>query len=206
MARSRIPHEVDTAKIEKSASAPEVAIFAKTFNQLLVEKEIHQDDLADALGISTGSISSYRNGKKEPRLSMIVKIANYLGVDCHYLMTGIHADNAPEAKEIGLSDTAINKTKAFQNKAALSAVLESRHFFALIDAILRSVKYADNRGHLIVEHIVQILRGQDDTIPAEDMDAIFKYKAIDSAGKLFDEISARLYDEKRRGRTDSKKD
>ena len=78
MSRKRIPHEVDTAAIEENAQSPEMAIFAKTLNALLVEKNVHQDDMARALGISTGSISSWRNGKKEPRLSMIIKIADYL--------------------------------------------------------------------------------------------------------------------------------
>ena len=69
MARTRIPHEVDDAIIEKNTKGrPEMTIFAKTLNRLLVEKGIHQDDLAQALGISSGSISSYRRGEKEPRL------------------------------------------------------------------------------------------------------------------------------------------
>ena len=82
MARTRIPHEVDAAIIEENTKGrPEMTIFAKTLNHLLVEKGIHQDDLAQALGISSGSISSYRRGEKEPRFTMIVKIADYLGVE-----------------------------------------------------------------------------------------------------------------------------
>ena len=38
MSRKRIPHEVDTAAIEENAQSPEMAIFAKTLNALLVEK------------------------------------------------------------------------------------------------------------------------------------------------------------------------
>lgn len=109
MARTRIPHEVDAAIIEENTKGrPEMTIFAKTLNHLLVEKGIHQDDLAQALGISSGSISSYRRGEKEPRFTMIVKIADYLGVDCHYLMTGVRAEHYSVANELGLSEDAID--------------------------------------------------------------------------------------------------
>ena len=64
MTRSRTQHEVDSEKIKENASSPEIKRFAETFNSILVEKKIHQDDLAHALGIATGSVSSYRNGKK----------------------------------------------------------------------------------------------------------------------------------------------
>ena len=111
MPRKRTTHEVDSATIEENAQSPEMAMFAKTLNTLLVEKSIHQEDMAQALGVATGSISSWRNGKKEPRLSMIVKIADYLGVDCHYLMTGVQAKNYVCSNELGLSEKAIEKLK-----------------------------------------------------------------------------------------------
>lgn len=199
MARSRIPHEVDTAVINDNASSPEVSTFAKTLNALLVEKNIHQEDLARALGISTGTISYYRSGKKEPRLSRIIKIADYLNVDCHYLMTGTKAENVTTAREIGLSDAAINKVKSFRDKAALSAVLESQNLFVLITAIADSAKYADNRGYLIGKHMTQVISGQKATVPPEDMDYTFLGKTIDATVKLFREVSARLYDEKEGG-------
>ena len=61
------------------------------------------------MGVSTGSISEYRNGKKEPRLTIIVKLADFLGVDCHYLLTGVQAENYIGAKDLGLSDGAIQR-------------------------------------------------------------------------------------------------
>lgn len=142
MSRKRIPHEVDNAEIEKNAQNTEIMTFAKTLNSLLIEKEIHQEDMARALGISTGSISSYRNGKKEPRLTMILKIANFLGVDCHYLMTGVQASNYVCSNELGLSGKAINAIK--ENKASggwgfdvLNALLENPYFFKFLLEIRR---------------------------------------------------------------------
>jgi len=196
MARSRVPHEVDDNVIDANAQIPEIATFAKTLNQLLIEKHVHQEDLAQALGISTGSISSYRNGKKEPRLSMIVKIANYLGADCHYLMTGVKSENATFSRDACLSDKAAEIMKENKGTAALSQVLESPNFWRMLSCIGNAAKHADNRGEIIKLGISQALNGDENAVPAEDMDGFFKFAAIDAAGKLFDEVSERLYNEK----------
>ena len=148
MSRKSIPHEVDTAAIEENAQSPEMAIFAKTLNALLVEKNVHQDDMARALGISTGSISSWRNGKKEPRLSMIIKIADYLGVDCHYLMTGVQAENYVCSNDLGLSAGVINWLKSITGDPVrlemLNAILGNKTFQAILPSVyeLKKVQIA----------------------------------------------------------------
>ena len=148
MSRKRIPHEVDTAAIEENAQSPERAIFEKTLNALLVEKNVHQDDMARALGISTGSISSWRNGKKEPRLSMIIKIADYLGVDCHYLMTGVQAENYVCSNDLGLSAGVINWLKSITGDPVrlemLNAILGNKTFQAILPSVyeLKKVQIA----------------------------------------------------------------
>ena len=148
MSRKRIPHEIDTAAIEENAQSPEMAIFAKTLNALLVEKNVHQDDMARALGISTGSISSWRNGKKEPRLSMIIKIADYLGVDCHYLMTGVQAENYVCSNDLGLSAGVINWLKSITGDPVrlemLNAILGNKTFQAILPSVyeLKKVQIA----------------------------------------------------------------
>lgn len=148
MPRKRIPHEVDTAAIEENAQSPEMATFAKTLNSLLVEKNVHQDDMAQALGISTGSVSSWRNGKKEPRLSMIIKVADYLGVDCHYLMTGIQAENYACSNDLGLSAGVINWLKSIIDDPVrlemLDAILGNKTFQAILPSVyeLKNIQIA----------------------------------------------------------------
>ena len=85
MSKKRVPHSVDPSVIEENTAGidgKDRRTFAMTLNQLMEEKGVAQDEMADALGISTGSISNYRSGKTEAKLSAIIKIANYLGVDC----------------------------------------------------------------------------------------------------------------------------
>lgn len=133
----------------------------------------------------------------------IKKLSEYYGVTSDYLL-GL--SNTPSRKEdiqaacktTGLTETAINKVKYFQDKAALSAVLESQKLFDLIKAIADSAKYAGNRGHLIAEHMMQAMQGKRDTVPGEDLDYIFLGKTIDATVKLFHEVSARLYSEKKK--------
>lgn len=147
MARTRITHEVDDAIIDENTKGrPEIALFAKTLNRLLAEKNVHQDDLAQALGISTGSVSNYRNGKKAPGFTMIVKIADYLGVDCNYLMTGVKADNYMAATELGLSEAAIRQLK----KILLSPVFKKElNDFVGSDCFRQMIAYFFNfRGRM----------------------------------------------------------
>ena len=127
MTRTREVHDVDEANIDLNANgSPEKAAFAKTLNKVIKENGIHQEQLAKTLGISTGSISEYRNGKKEPRLTMIVRLADYLGVDCHYLMTGIHAENYKCADDLGLSEGAIKSIKSLKQ---MSFLLDALNYF-----------------------------------------------------------------------------
>ena len=115
MARKRATQEVDTARIENNAKSLEVAIFAKTLNTLLEDRGMHQTELAEKTGIAQATISSYRNGLQEPKMYNLIKIAECLGVDCHYLMTGIQAKNYISTSELGLSEAAIRRLKELRS-------------------------------------------------------------------------------------------
>jgi transcriptional regulator with XRE-family HTH domain len=53
----------------------------KKLKELLKLRNIKQIELAEAVGISPARLSSYLADKREPSLDMLVKIAEYLGVD-----------------------------------------------------------------------------------------------------------------------------
>lgn len=151
-----------------------------------------------------GSYNVKTNKNIGMRAEYVIAFADFYGVSTDYIL-GL--SNTPSRKEdvqsacktTGLTETAINKVKNFQDKAALSAVLESQKLFDLIKAIADSAKYADNRGYLIGKHMTQVISGQKATVPPEDMDYTFLGKTIDATVKLFREVSARLYDEKEGG-------
>lgn len=205
MARTRTTHEVDDVIIDENTSGrPEMAIFAKTLNRLLIEKGIHQDDLAQTLGISSGSISSYRNGKKEPRFTMIVKIADYLGVDCHYLMTGVQAKNYVCTKDLGLSEKAINRIlfettpipgleipeSEMDLTSILNRLLTSSKFWRIVHLLggyIRAPKQEMSRGAEIAReyHLINYGADTSDTAMVKD---VLGYKLQRAFNTLLDEI------------------
>lgn len=172
MSKKRTPHSVDYAVIEENLrgkpNGSTISAFAHTLNRLLAEKEIDQEQMADDLKMSEGAISNYRNGKAEPKLSAIIKIAKYLNVDCNYLMTGIQSQHI-SLGDIGFSGDAISKIMSFMPSAenvelfelehpdavnvegnlrtsdmcALNALIEAKSFHALILAVEKCMHCLD---------------------------------------------------------------
>lgn len=62
--------------------------FTIIFSKILKEKGITGKELATNTNISQSLISDYKNGKVEPSMTNIHKIANYLDISCDYLITG----------------------------------------------------------------------------------------------------------------------
>lgn len=204
--------------MESKIATPQSVEIAKRLRSLRESVGLNPEQLSRAIyeksGVRIGrnSIINYEvgesyNTKTDKNLGMrseyVIAFADFYGVSADYLL-GL--SNTPSRKEdvqsacktTGLTETAINKVKNFQDKAALSAVLESQKLFDLIKAIADSAKYAGNRGHLIAEHMMQAIQGKRVTVPGEDLDYIFLGKTIDATVKLFHEVSARLYNEKKK--------
>lgn len=146
--KKRVPHSVDTNVIKENAAAffssdkaKLVETFAITLNTLMEEKGIDQEKMSDELQISSGAISNYRNGKAEPGLTRIIKIANYLDVDCSYLMTGISAANTTLSKDTGLSDGAIELLR-YLNK---SPIREDKRTISFLNLALPNPKNKVNK-------------------------------------------------------------
>ena len=56
--------------------------------QLRRRKGLNQAKLAQLLDLSTSTIAMYEQGRREPSVSIIVALADALGVTIHYLLTG----------------------------------------------------------------------------------------------------------------------
>lgn len=100
-------HFVVSRKIHRHVKSVEGENFAQTLNELMWDKRMTQQALAKATGLSTGAISQYRNGRAEPKVYAIVKIAQALDVDCNMLLTGVHAQNRDVSRDYGLSGKAM---------------------------------------------------------------------------------------------------
>ena len=83
-------------------------IFGKRLEQLLIEKEISQGEMAKAMNCSRQSINFYILGKRNPDIALAGRMARYLGVSCDYLvgLSDIRQDKSANltADQLGLAD------------------------------------------------------------------------------------------------------
>lgn len=56
-------------------------IFSENLSEILEEQNMSQKELADATGLSKGTISGYVNGTKIPGVRAIINMVYVLGVD-----------------------------------------------------------------------------------------------------------------------------
>jgi len=61
-------------------------LFIKRLQELLDDKDITQRELAQRIGVTEVTISRYLNGERKPRIEIISKIAEVLGVSIDYLL------------------------------------------------------------------------------------------------------------------------
>ena len=61
-------------------------VFAERLKELRLEKELGQEELAKALGLSHGIISLWENKLREPKMSNLVLLAQYFDVTIDYLV------------------------------------------------------------------------------------------------------------------------
>ena len=64
-------------------------VFFERFAALCKEMNETPNSVAKALGISSGSVTAWKNGT-EPRSKTLAKLAEYFGVTTDYLLNGIH--------------------------------------------------------------------------------------------------------------------
>ena len=79
----------------------------KIFEALLAERGVTAYQVAKATGISTGSLSDWKNGRSSPKVEKLKKIADYFGVSVDYLLGN-------EEKPAVKSDALKNDSKLFQ--------------------------------------------------------------------------------------------
>lgn len=68
--------------------------FATNLRTLRLKNNIRQQTIADALGINRTTYTHWELGDAEPKISTIIKLAEMLNVDCHFLLTGESAESA----------------------------------------------------------------------------------------------------------------
>ena len=111
--------------------------FRFRLKQVMEERDISASELSRLSGVGKSDISNYLNGKYMPKQDKVFLLANALGVNPGWLMTGVEQRTESEESEAPITDEArilakgIDKLPPEQRAQALAVV---RAMFA---------KYAD---------------------------------------------------------------
>ena len=62
--------------------------FARVLDRLIKARKTKVKELCEATGITRQAISDYRRGISTPKSGILIKLADYFGVSCDYLLTG----------------------------------------------------------------------------------------------------------------------
>ncbi len=82
-------------------------IIAKRLSELRKKKGIKQDEIAELLNVKRATVANYETGKRAPDYETIIKLADYYGVSCDYIIRGIKSEFAEVHNSTGLSNEAI---------------------------------------------------------------------------------------------------
>lgn len=61
-------------------------MIGRRLKALREEKELKQEDVAKAIGVTPEAIGNYENGKREPKGEILTKLADYFQVSTDYLL------------------------------------------------------------------------------------------------------------------------
>lgn len=88
--------------------------FAVRLTELREKKKLKRQEVADSIGISRASLEYYEKGKRKPDVEVALKLADFYGVTCDYLIRGVRSEFVGIQKTTGLSDKAIETLSTFK--------------------------------------------------------------------------------------------
>lgn len=109
-------------------------MFADRIKELRKEKGITQVDLADAMGLSKGTVAMWEVGKREASFDTLDKLADYFQVPIDYLL--------------GRSD---DKSETSYKEDFIERILGHERKY---DELFQNIKMLDDYGYILVEKVI----------------------------------------------------
>ena len=131
-------------------------MFWEIFLTLCEQHSIKPNPLAKQLGISSGAVTSWKNGKV-PHHSTLIKIANYFDVSVDYLL-----GKTDEASPAGEKKTAPALPLTDAEKQIFISYRSNQAFREAVDNILRLMPKEDPQTILGAGRIFRAARSSDD--------------------------------------------
>lgn len=80
--------------------------------ELREEKKLTQEQFAHEFHVSRETVSLWERGERDIKTDVTVKMADFFGVTCDYILRGIESDHVDIHRATGLSDKAISMLEA----------------------------------------------------------------------------------------------
>lgn len=118
------------------------------FKKLCDEKGVKPNNVAKEVGIASGTITNWKNGKSTPHIDKLRKVADYFNVPLYYL---INDEKIPVKDGYWLdAETAKMAQEIFENKELRllfnSAIDSKPQDLKLVHDMLLRLKEGDNNG------------------------------------------------------------
>ena len=91
--------------------------------ELRKSRNMTQDDLANALGVSRVQINQWESGSREISNSRIIKIAEFFGTTCDYVLLGKETNNSTE---FGILSSTGNEISEVLSESTIKALCDIR--------------------------------------------------------------------------------
>lgn len=132
-------------------------MLSQRLKQLRSENNLTQAQLADILGIAKTTLAAYEQGKSEPNIELLIKMADYFCVTVDYLIgktNCIHEEYQPISDILGIDEKTIDILKGFsRNKAEysqldfLEAIIQHPQFSSLMSQISSYILHDEQGWH-----------------------------------------------------------
>ena len=87
------------------------SIIARRLSELRENKGVSQQDVADILHVKRATVANYETGNRAPDYETLIKIADYYGVSCDYILRGVRSQFSSINSTTGLDDEAIDRLR-----------------------------------------------------------------------------------------------
>ena len=106
-------------------------MYYENFDYLCTAKNVKPGQVSKATGVSTATLTSWKQGKYTPKPEKLQKIADFFGVSINFLMYGKEAAEKPEIPEYDKETMELIILFSKLKKEQKSAILNMMHSFAL---------------------------------------------------------------------------
>jgi len=139
--------------------------FPTRFRELLSERDINQQEIADFIGVKRQTVAQWKDGKTVPDIYNFQKLVEFFGIPYEYLLGDTNSrakENIDISNNLGLSDEAIETLKNWVKESVeniddkgvkcsdiITYLLSNEDFVSLIEYVKKSID--ENIGDLDFE-------------------------------------------------------